>query len=178
MVKNNKITTWYIFESLPAILQLKCCAYDDEHGRKKWILKASNLVWFLWSQGSKMVGCKVLCHQQFLNFSESEFNLLYDQFMDYQSLVIEEQKMKFFIKDFFSQCDQIRSFLWIWSHVLKKALMENFIFCALKRTPQKRTKSNIGWTLFGIKFRKWNCLLKIIAGSSFSSKLQISCWIY
>ena len=32
------------------------------------------------------------------------------------------------IKDFFSKCDQICSFLWIWSHILKKSLMENFIF--------------------------------------------------
>ena len=41
------------------------------------------------------------------------------------------QKMKFSIMDFFSKCDQIRSFLWIWSHVLKISLMENFISCAL-----------------------------------------------
>ena len=41
------------------------------------------------------------------------------------------QKRKFFIKNFFSKCDQIRSFLQIWSHVLKKSLMENFIFCAV-----------------------------------------------
>ena len=41
------------------------------------------------------------------------------------------QKMKFPIKDFFSKCDQIRSFLRIWSHLLKKSLMENFIFCAM-----------------------------------------------
>ena len=38
--------------------------------------------------------------------------------------------MKFSIRDFFSKYDQIRSFLWIWSHLLKKSLMENFIFCA------------------------------------------------
>ena len=31
-------------------------------------------------------------------------------------------------KDIFSKCDQIRSFLRIWSHLLKKSLMENFIF--------------------------------------------------
>ena len=30
-------------------------------------------------------------------------------------------------KDFFSKCDQIRSFLQIWSHLLKKSVMENFI---------------------------------------------------
>ena len=40
------------------------------------------------------------------------------------------QKMKFSIQDFFSKCDQIRSFLRIWSHLLKKSLMNNFIFCA------------------------------------------------
>ena len=34
-------------------------------------------------------------------------------------------------KDFFSKCDQIRSFLRIWSHLLKKSLMENFIFYAV-----------------------------------------------
>ena len=39
------------------------------------------------------------------------------------------QKKKFSIKYFFSKCDQIRSFLRIWSHLLKKYLMENFIFC-------------------------------------------------
>ena len=39
------------------------------------------------------------------------------------------QKMKFSIKDFFSKCEQIRSFLW--SHLLKKSLMENFVFCAM-----------------------------------------------
>ena len=41
------------------------------------------------------------------------------------------QKMKFSIKDFFSKCDQIRSFLQIWSHLLKKSVMENFISCAV-----------------------------------------------
>ena len=38
------------------------------------------------------------------------------------------QKVKFSIKDFFCKCDQIRSFLRIWSHLLKKSLTENFIF--------------------------------------------------
>ena len=39
--------------------------------------------------------------------------------------------MKFSIKDFFSKCDQICSSLWISSRLLKKSLMENFIFCAV-----------------------------------------------
>ena len=44
------------------------------------------------------------------------------------------QKMKFSIKDFFIKCDQIRSFLRNRSHLLKKSLMENLIFCAEKDT--------------------------------------------
>ena len=41
------------------------------------------------------------------------------------------QKMKFSIKDFFSKCEQIRRKLWVWSHLLKKSLLENLIFCAV-----------------------------------------------
>ena len=44
---------------------------------------------------------------------------------------VTAQKMKFSIKDISSKCDQIRSFLRIWSLLLKKFLMEKFIFCAV-----------------------------------------------
>ena len=44
------------------------------------------------------------------------------------------QKMKIFIKGSFSKCDQIRRELRIWSHSLKKSLMENLIFCVVKFT--------------------------------------------
>ena len=36
--------------------------------------------------------------------------------------------MKFSIKDFFCKWDQTRKKLRIWSYLLKKSLMENFIF--------------------------------------------------
>ena len=39
--------------------------------------------------------------------------------------------MKFSIKDLFSKCNQIHSFVRIWSHLLKKSLMENLISCAI-----------------------------------------------
>ena len=42
------------------------------------------------------------------------------------------QKMKFSMKDFVYKCDQICNLQRIWPHLLKKSLMENFIFCALK----------------------------------------------
>ena len=41
------------------------------------------------------------------------------------------KKMKFSITDCFSKCYQIRKKLRIWSHLLKKSLMENFIFCTV-----------------------------------------------
>ena len=46
------------------------------------------------------------------------------------------QKVKFSMKDFFSKYDQIRSFLWIQSHLLKKSLIENFIFCTVLELQQ------------------------------------------
>ena len=36
------------------------------------------------------------------------------------------------IKNFFSKCKQICRKLRIWSHLLKKSLMENFIFCPVE----------------------------------------------
>ena len=45
--------------------------------------------------------------------------------------IFTTQKTKFPIKEFFSKCDQVRRKLRIWSHLLKKYLMENFIFCTV-----------------------------------------------
>ena len=65
---------------------------------------------------------------------------------------ITAQKMKFSVKDFFSKCDQIRSFLRIWSHLPKKSLMENFIFCAVYSLEKKiiglATPGNLGLRVF------------------------------
>ena len=50
----------------------------------------------------------------------NSFNI---QTFGYATDIHTTQKMKFFIEDFFSKCDQIRSFRQIWSHLLKKSLM-------------------------------------------------------
>ena len=52
--------------------------------------------------------------------------------MEAISKVNTAQKMKFCIKDFSSKCDQIRRKLQIWSHLLEKSLMENFVFWAVE----------------------------------------------
>ena len=59
---------------------------------------------------------------------------------------ITAQKMKFSIKDFFSKCDQIPRFMRIWSHLLKKSLMENFIFCAVNVTLQFKVLVLVPWS--------------------------------
>ena len=48
-----------------------------------------------------------------------------------QQLLFKPHKMKFSTNDFFCKCGQICGFLRIWSHLLKKSLLENFIFCAV-----------------------------------------------
>ena len=45
-----------------------------------------------------------------------------------KSNIGQRTKNKFSSKDLFSKCDQIRSVQRIWSRLLKKSLMENFIF--------------------------------------------------
>ena len=52
-------------------------------------------------------------------------------FEERKTLIPNCTKNEVSIKDSFSKCDQIRSFLRIWSHFVKKSLMENFIFCAV-----------------------------------------------
>ena len=41
------------------------------------------------------------------------------------------QKNEVFLNDFFSEYDQVSRKLRIWSHLLKKSLLENFIICAV-----------------------------------------------
>ena len=53
--------------------------------------------------------------------------------------------MYFSIKDFFSKCDQIRSFLRIWSHLLKKFVIKKFIFCVVKMEKQDLQAGENWW---------------------------------
>ena len=56
------------------------------------------------------------------------------------------QKMKFSIKNFSEICDQTSKKLRLWSQLLKKLLIENFIFCAVLRV---KKPLNIFAKMFG-----------------------------
>ena len=85
------------------------------------------------------------------------------------------QKMKFSIKDFFSKCDQIRRFL-----LLKKSLMENFIFCGVW------IRGRFWWlTNLPIKLAECMCITtsfniiskgKLISRSIHASSLSVKWW--
>ena len=68
-----------------------------------------------------------------LRMIKISFNILVilDTFDCWIFIFITAKKMKFFIKGFFSKCDQIRSFRRIWSHLLKKSWIAHFIFCVV-----------------------------------------------
>ena len=70
------------------------------------------------------------------------------------------QKMKFSIKDFFSKCDQIRSFLGICSHLVNKYLIENFFFC----TVGIRT-----FVLFSLSYNRSKLSVKLLNVKTFCS---------
>ena len=72
-------------------------------------------------------------------------NLTWSEYYNLKTC-ITAQKMKFSIKDFFSKCDQIRRKLRIWSHSLKKSLMETSYF--MQCIYQQWNVSRFGLILF------------------------------
>ena len=101
----------------------------------------------------------------------SWFHLIADSGFNSMRIINTAQKMKFSIKDFFSKCDQIRRKLRIWSHLLKKSLIKNFILRgvpSMKATEPYMSESNFvkgirKWTqnywkwVFDVSFRKDIC---------------------
>ena len=92
--------------------------------------------------------------------------------------------MKFSIEDFFSKWDQIRKNLRIWSHLLKKSLMEDFIFCVVLIQQQRSgifqgnitAKVDIGsnQTTKGLFDKNNQQLISIFTIISLSSVVRIS----
>ena len=71
--------------------------------------------------------------------------------------------MKFSIKDFYSKCDQIRSFLWIRSHLRKKILNGklHFLFFHFCVSRHARCFKRFGLNLLKLKLFKNKTLVRI-----------------
>ena len=73
-----------------------------------------------------------------------------------------------------SVCDQIRSFLRIWSHLLKKSLMEYFIFVQYRAMQSQRSS----WTMHSISLNlQTTTSCQIDAFFNFSPKLHIQFYV-
>ena len=97
--------------------KLKGVRWCDLKASWKWSTKR----FFLFSTFITML-C-FMCYTGYASKKVLKFDLI-----KFISAHFTAQKMKFLTKDFFSKCSQIRRKLWIWSHLLKKSSMENFIF--------------------------------------------------
>ena len=98
----------------------------------------------------------VTCNRSYLISCNCGFMVLTQMSSIFSFLTVHN--MTFSIKDFFSKCDQSLRKLRVWSLLLKKSLMENFIFCAvplfmLSGMGCIRTLSNIADEAFGENFR-------------------------
>ena len=81
------------------------------------------------------------------------------------------KNMKFSIKDFVSRCGQIRRKLRIWSHLLTKSLMGNFIFCAVYISHKKNFRGNTTQEDHSFSEISRTCAYQGVTNVSFSEKL-------
>ena len=91
-----------------------------------WFSKSSR--WFLFWKKSPVKHLR-WSSRSFIFFTK---NVVLDVWLGPEYISNTTQKMKFSFMDFFSKCDHIRSFLKICSNLLKKSVMENSIFSAVK----------------------------------------------
>ena len=82
-----------------------------------WIEKYKFLLSIMDFIGSLLTGHFIISHINVMNIWHVQVN-----------------QLKINILYVFSKCDQIGRKMWIWSHLLKKSLMENFVFCAVHQT--------------------------------------------
>ena len=117
--------------NLANIKMLKVTKTLDEKPCSKSTIKTFQIAW-----------TKRLCDTAIINLHRASiryctiFTILFQQNFTYWVFVFSSQtfhctKNESSIEDFFSKCDQIRRKLRLWSHLLKKSLLENFILCAV-----------------------------------------------
>ena len=59
------------------------------------------------------------------------FTLQSRDLSQYHKIYLHSTKNKLSLEDFFNKCDEMCSFLRIWSHLKEKLSIENFIFCVV-----------------------------------------------
>ena len=121
--------TWRKFSTIPRDLVTKVTVNREVKIRRLHFI----IFWYrirLWLQ----IQVENYVNQQQITYSEMSLSMCNMIWLKKNSLECSRytaQKMKYSIKDFFSKCDQIRRKLQIWSQLLKKSLMKNFIFCVV-----------------------------------------------
>ena len=83
-----------------------------------WNSWCTSVTKYFWVKKKAHHGCVCICAEPYVIWSTQIAWTLH-------------KKKKFSIKEFFSKYEQIHRTLQIWSHLLKKSLMENFIFHAV-----------------------------------------------
>ena len=97
----------------------------------QWVIYISTYKQDHFSISQRLQGLSFLAPQSKYALCSCTHRSTFKSFSSFIEITVTAQKLKFSIKDFFSKCDRIRRKLRIWSHLLKKSLMENFIFCAV-----------------------------------------------
>ena len=114
-----------------------CVLLLNNRNDSQWNVNGKNFYWLCYSTGtndtSNDSSLTVLAPQN-ERVGTIEFSINFDYFFRLIRTSNTAQKKKFSIKDFFSKCDQMRRKLGIWSHILTKSSMENFIFCVVQVT--------------------------------------------
>ena len=121
---------------------------------------------WMYNRGGKTILLLIFFYKIFIYISVS-FMLLIHKWSKVRAwfTICTAQKNKFSVKDFFSKCDQIHSFLQIWSHLLNKCFMENSIFVKCWLDVKEFAVSKLQWIQSGLQFPVFSFIL----GFSFSS---------
>ena len=122
--------------------------------RSKFLNSLFNLTTF--KQSLRLENLRIVLSLDLLiRWHDSILYAVISMIMYCQLVNITAQEMKFSIKGFFSQCDQIRRKLRILSHLLNKSLMENFINTNNSSANLKRMFTEIWWYYNQVLFRHY-----------------------
>ena len=103
-----------------------------------------SIFWELWDNSNKPLNLWYRWFSPDIIVNNSNIAFIFVVVHGRKGYVTLHKNWSFSMKDFSSKCDQIRSFLRIWSHLLDKSLMGNFIFSpvSIERQDEKHSTKN------------------------------------